>query len=141
MRKILLLFATVSIVSLGIGYYMYNMPAKNLSKVKPDVIISADELMSLFEENEETANGSFLGKVIEVSGKVSDVTISDDGSMEIILESQSLMGGVSCSFEAEDAMAYLSMLERVQNAVIKGECTGYLADVILKRCVVVKLIE
>ena len=141
MRKLLVLFAVVSVVSLGIGYYFYNMPPKNLSKIKPDVALSSDMLLSSFEEDEESANEAYLGKVIEVSGKISDVAINDDGSGQLMLESQSLMGGVSCNFNVEDISDYKTVLRTGQNAVIKGKCSGYLMDVILERCVVVKLIE
>jgi putative nucleic acid binding protein len=141
MRKVLILLVVVSVVSLGIGYYMYNMPPKNLSNVKPEAIVSAVDLMSLFEENEQSANEAYLGKVIEVNGKISDVRINSDGSAQIVLETSSLMGGISCSIETEDVEILNANPVSGQNAVIKGECTGYLADVILKRCVVVNLIE
>lgn len=141
MRKLMFLVVVVSIVSLGIGYYMYQMPPKNLSKIKPEKTVSADALMASFEENEDSANKAFLGKIIEVSGMVSGVVLNEDGSTQIMLESQSLMGGISCNFEREDAAKLRSDLESGHNVLIKGKCTGFLMDVVLERCVFVKYIE
>ncbi len=141
MRKILILFAVVSVVSLGVGYYVFNMPPTNLSKVKPEATLSAEELMSSFEEDEESSNDAYLGKVIEVTGRISSVVINDDGSAQLMLETQSMMGGISCNFNIEDISEYKTVLRKGQNAVIKGKCSGYLMDVILERCVVVNLIE
>jgi len=141
MRKVLILFGIVSVASLGIGYYMYNMPPKHLSKVKSEVAISADKLMLAFEENEQSANEAYLGKVIEVSGMISSVVLNNDGSAQLILESQSMMGGISCNFSIKDASQVTTILQMGQNAVVKGKCTGYLMDVVLERCIVVELIE
>jgi len=141
MRKLLYLLVVVSVVSLATGYYLYQMPPKNLSRVKTEVTVSADELMSSFEDNEDAANKVYLGKVVEVTGKITDVEIKDDGSAQLILASQSMMGGISCNFSAEDISEFAGVVRKGQNATIKGKCSGYLMDVILERCVVIKLIE
>ena len=138
MRKALYLFIVVSVVSVGVGYYMFNMPPKNLSKVKSEVSLSAHELMSSFEEDEQSANTAYLGKVIEVRGIVSNVAFNEDGSAQLILETQSMMGGISCNFSIEDAARYTEVMREGQNTLVKGMCTGYLMDVVLERCVIIK---
>jgi hypothetical protein len=141
MRKILLLLVVVGVVSLGVGYYMFNMPPKNLSKINPDVTVSANELMSAFEDNEQAANEVYLGRIVEVSGKISNFTMNDDGSAQLILETPSLMGGISCNFNIEDISGYKTVLRDGEDAVIKGKCSGYLMDVVLERCVVINLMD
>ena len=141
MKKLLLLLVIAGVVSLSVGYYLYNMPAKNLTKVQPDVRVSSNTLMAAFEDDEDQANGVYLGKVIEVNGKISSVDVNDDGSAQIMLESESMMGGISCNFEAVDIENFVPKLKVGQIAVFKGNCTGYLMDVVLERCVVVNINE
>ncbi len=137
MRKAILLFLVVAIVSIGIGFYMYQMPVKSLANAKPDVSIDANDLMDKYEENEEQANKAYLGKVIEVKGVVVEVETSDDGTAQILLKSNSMMGRISCSLEARDVDASHSIPAVGNTATIKGKCSGYLMDVVLERCIVV----
>ncbi len=141
MRKVLILFAVVSVVSIGIGYYMYTMPPQNLTNVKPEAVVSAEELMSLYEDDEDAANKAYLGKVIEVRGKITETKMNGDGTKQIMLESSSMMGGISCNLDVEDAQKIYSALQVGQIVDIKGKCTGYLMDVVLERCVVANIIE
>lgn len=141
MRKVLILLVLVGFVSLGVGYYMYNMPPKNLTNVKAEATVTSVALMSSFEEDEESANASFLGKVIEVSGLISELKFYENGSAQVNLESQNVMGGISCNFESHDAAKLDGDLRAGQQLKIKGMCTGFLMDVVLERCVLVELIE
>ena len=71
MKKIIIPVLLVGLVAAGIGYYMYNKPVESLEKKKADVSVTASQIIADYEADEKAANDKYLGKVVEVSGKVS----------------------------------------------------------------------
>lgn len=137
MRNLIIAIVAVGLVSFGVGIYFWTKPVASLEKSKADVSVTAVKLMSDFESNEETANELYLDKVVEVSGKVSEVKSSETG-VTIMLESESMMGGVTCGFK-EGAVSLAELSGEVGSTIkVKGQCTGYLMDVILERCVLME---
>lgn len=136
MRKLIITILAVGLVSFGVGIYFWTKPVASLESSKADVAVTAAKLMSDFEGDEQAANEMYLDKVVEVSGVVSEVKSSETG-VTVILDSESLMGGVTCGFK-EGEVSLAEMTENVGAPLkVKGQCTGYLMDVILERCVLV----
>jgi tRNA_anti-like len=136
-KKLSLLFILLLAVAGGVGYYLYNKPVAKTTELKADFTLSSTELYNAFDADEEAANKKFNDKVIVVSGKVSEVDLSDAQKIAVMLDTGSPMGYINCSFYNEE-------IARVRNVVkgsavtIKGKCTGKLADVILNTCSLVK---
>ena len=132
MKKFRFLF---SVIALVIGFYlawhMYSKPVADASSGNPSLSITADELMMAYEADENTANAKFLGKMIQVSGIVSDQTDLPTG--QIFLQTENPMISIICTLTAPDNSVQLG-----QSIDIRGFVTGYLSDVILDRAVVVK---
>ena len=122
------------------GYSEYTRKVKDLSTVKAQVKMEADELISAFEKNEAEANAMFLDKIIAVSGTVKAIEKNDMGYYSVILGNES-MSSVRCSINPEHQEAVASLVEG-SSVTMKGACTGFNADellgsdVILNRCVV-----
>ena len=134
MKKILVPLAILALIGAGIGYYMYNKPVESLKHKKADVSTSADQLLTEYEADEKTANEKYLGKVVEVNGRITGIT-NEEGKNKVILETSSPMASVIC--EMEESMN-MSDLKAGDNVKVKGMCTGYLSDVILVQSSVIK---
>ncbi len=134
MKKILISLVVLALIGGGIGYYMYNKPVESLEHKKADVMVSADQLLKEYESDEKTANEKYLGKVVEVSGKVADIT-NEEGKKKVNLETSNPISSIIC--EMEEKMS-TGDLKAGDNVKMKGMCSGYLSDVILVQSCIVK---
>ena len=130
-----LLFAVFFLALAGIlgALYMFNKQHKDLQKVKPDYVITASDLQKAFEENENGAAAKFTGKVLEVSGVAESVKAGEENITTVTLKTGSDFSTVICSFPAGSD---LSDLAEGTQVTIRGECSGFLMDVLLNNCVV-----
>lgn len=135
MKKFLIPLLIIGIIAAGIGYYMYNKPVESLEKKKADVSVTASQIIADYEADEKAANEKYLGKVVEVSGKVSTIT-DDGGKAKILLETDNPMALVICELEdGKDA----GQIQAGDQAKVKGLCSGYLSDVVLVQSTVEKI--
>lgn len=134
MRKILIPLLVIAVIAAAIGLYMYNKPVESLERKKAEVNVSAEQIVSDYEGDENAANEKYLGKVVEVSGKVVNV-VTEEGKDKVHLETSSPMSVVICELEEGKEAKELKAGDQ---ANIKGLCTGYLSDVILVQSTVVK---
>lgn len=118
------------------GYHLYNKPHRSAAGEDVLLSIDADSLYQQYQRDEHGADQKYLGKVIEVEGKIAD--IQHNGQSEIwILAAQDGGGGINCQLFPGDKDSSWSARpgDRVK---IKGRCTGFLMDVNLADCVVNK---
>lgn len=134
MKKNILISGIIGIlVGALVGYFMYNKPHRNIATEKTDFTVSANELFDAFDENEKEANAKYLDKVIEVSGVVIDVENNQEGNSVVTLEAENAMiGGVLCTLKSGESLLSES------KATLKCKCTGFLTDVVLTNCTVLK---
>ncbi|HSI90318.1 MAG TPA: hypothetical protein VK927_04335 [Adhaeribacter sp.] len=119
----------------GAAYWQDQNPTRNLASESADLSITAPELFRQFSENEAQANARYLDKVIMVRGNLKAIGRAPKGALNLTLEADDLMGGVTCEIPAENVPKGLS-LEVGEPVIIKGQCTGYLTDVVLVKCVI-----
>lgn len=113
-----------------IGYQQYNKERKSVAEIEPDFVVSPEDIVTAFSDDEENANKKYLGKIIEVSGEVSDV-LGDEGSYSLLLNGGDF-GMVQCAFMTKPVSEY-----QIGDMVrIRGKCSGFLLDVILNECVI-----
>ncbi len=136
MKKILLILLALGLICGAIGYYMYNKPVESMSGIKADLSIAATDLYSAFETDEAKATTLYIGKVLEVQGKLLNVENSDQGGTSLILEAGGMMGGVVCRLDSAST-ANVSNIQPGQTVTLRGECTGKIMDVELARCVLI----
>jgi hypothetical protein len=131
MRKFLPALIIVIIAGLAVGYYLYNKPHREADDVAPDYTMTPAELLSAYEQDEATADATYLDKVISLQGTVLTVNDLEQGS-SISLDAGNVMASVICEFESKDAVKGVQVGQKVN---VKGFCSGKLMDVVLVRCI------
>lgn len=123
------------LIAFAWAYYLYAKPHQSAAGETADFTLSADSLYQQYQANEHAADQKYLGKVLEVSGKLAEIQHS--GNTEIwILSPQPGGGGINCQLFAGTR---IDPEPKTGDAVVvKGRCTGYLMDVNLADCVLRK---
>lgn len=118
----------------GVLYYAFRPSPDSVKRIRTDLTLSAEELISDFENDEASANKLYLDKIIVFKGKIVEISIRPEEKTIIYLEG-SPIGSISCLFaEGSIIKEDLSMGQIVQ---IKGKCAGYIQDVIFIKCSIV----
>lgn len=125
MKRIILIVVLLIILAAGIYVYkLYTGKVPSLTEIKTDASISAVALISAFEKDSASANKSYLGKIIEVSGMIKSV---DAASATLVLGDTSSTSSVRCSMDTAFVKT-MAALNVGSAATIKGACTGYMPD-------------
>lgn len=134
------LLAVVLIAVLIISIYFYTeftrKPA-DLNKSDAVEFVTASGLSALYSNYEDSANKKYSGKIIEVSGSVKDIENQQDTLLSIFLGDTLQAARVSCLMD-KNSIAAAKRVVRGDLIKVKGICTGYLMDVELNRCVLLK---
>ncbi len=136
MKKLLLLALIIAVAGGGFGYYMWNKAPEGVARKRPEFTVTPAALLADFENNEEVANAKYLGKVVQVKGKILEIIPGEDMVMQVILDTGDLMSRVSCTMEEEHSKFLARNLKKDDMVSIKGFCTGKLDDIIMERCVI-----
>jgi len=131
-RRIFTLVGFLAI--LGIGGYFYTMmkPHRDVSNEKA-IPVTAVALFKAYSFDEPQANAKYLDKAVAVTGTVGEVSTNQEGFKVIVLKTEDAFFGVSCTMK--DLTVEASNGEEV---TIKGFCRGYLSDVVLNECELIK---
>ncbi len=130
--------AVVSLIAIGgilAALYLYNLQHTDTSKAKPDFVISAALLQKEFGDNEKLASEKYISKIVEVSGKISAVKPGENNVTSITLETESPFSSVICTIADGTDISKLAMGNEI---TIRGECSGFLMDVLLNNCSVIE---
>jgi len=125
----------LALAGILVGLYLYNLEDKDLDKVTADFTITASGLLKAFEEDEAGASARFTGKIIEVTGVIGSVKPVENNRLNITLTTGSDLSSVICTFRSADD---LPQLKSGDTATLRGECSGYLLDVLLNNCFFVR---
>jgi hypothetical protein len=131
-KKNLILLLLVLV--LGVSWYAYRAYTegpRDLSSASVDETMTAEELLTAFQTDEVKANAAYLDKIIAVEGRISSIDQGEPSS--ITLETGDMMSAVVCEMAPGQVIAEL---ENGASVRIKGQCTGFLSDVILVKCVI-----
>ena len=135
-KTVLYIGLAAVLVAVIVGIYFYTLGQKDLTNVNADYALTARELYADFDADEQAANEKYLDKIIEVTGTVSSVEMSADTMLNVMLRSDSDFGGVQCTFNNTKDPSDLD-INKGDNVVIRGICSGMLMDVQLHNCVLV----
>ncbi|MEW7292159.1 OB-fold protein [Aquimarina sp. 2304DJ70-9] len=136
-RKRIILINSVLIVVLAVVFIavtMFNKPHINVSEKAPNLSIEATKVLNDFQNNETEANAKYLEKIIQVTGVISEQSLTNEKGI-ITLNSDDSFGSVMCHLDIKENKK-MGALKTGQTVIIKGICTGYLMDVILVKCVI-----
>jgi hypothetical protein len=134
-KKIIFSIIGIAAIAAGFGFYLFNKPHQSIENTTAAASTFANNLVAEFEANENTANQKYLGKIVEVKGIISDQSTDEHGVVNVVLQGGDL-AGVGCQFEKTVKLTDLS-LQKGQQIIVKGICTGMLMDVVLVDCVLV----
>lgn len=116
------------------GLYMYNLQDKDLRKVKPDFIMTASELQRAFENDEADAGSKYINRIIEITGEIESVKPGENQTLVITLKTENPLSAVSCTMQAESITPEFDAGDQVS---LRGQCSGFLMDVLMNNCTVI----
>jgi hypothetical protein len=127
------LFVVVFFAIAGIlaALIMFNKKHPDTSKAKPDFVLTAVTLQKEFEDNEKAASARYINKILEVSGSIASVTAADSSHTNLSLKTGSDMSSVICTFPSNSGVNKYKPGDEI---TLRGECSGYLMDVLLNNC-------
>lgn len=117
---------------------------KKLSKLEPVqtpaiLEVTVEELLSAYEEDEETANESYGNKILKITGVVDRVEVKDTlGIYYITLTNaeRNIMQVVRCVFDKKHGLE-LNQLTPGQTVTVQGKYDGSIVDIRIGNCVLV----
>jgi hypothetical protein len=140
MKKTLKIVLVVVLIGACIGgfiaYKMWNKPFDDVTDME-GIAVNADVLYKAFETNEQTANTTYVGKVVEVSGTVGDIETSDTIARVMLTFPDAMMGAVRVTLDTRH-LADAKAVKTGDQATFKGFCNGFLMDVEVKDGVLMK---
>lgn len=121
-RKTLLTILIVIIVAGGIGagvaYKMWNKPHAKVEDEK-GIAITADELCKEFGADETAANTKYLGKALNVSGRVVKQEMNQEGALVVTVQGNDPDLSVQCTMRDKN-----ENLDSGSNVTLKGYSSG-----------------
>ena len=134
--KIALFFVSfIALSAILAALYMYNLKHTDMAKAKPDFVISASLLQKAFEDDETAASTRYINKILEVTGTIASVKPAENNILSISLVTGSDLSSVICTFPA---IADPSKFMNGDQITLRGECSGFLLDVLLNNCAVIE---
>jgi hypothetical protein len=134
--KIALFFVSfIALAGILAALYMYNLKHTDMEKAKPDYVITASALQKEFEDNETAASTRYINKILEVTGTIASVEPAENNVLNISLVTGSDLSSVICTF---NAVADPSAFRTGDEITLRGVCSGFLLDVLLNNCAVIK---
>lgn len=131
----LIAVSVIALAGIIFGLYMFNLGPKDLQKAKPDFIMTAIDLQKAFEDDEAAANSKYVNKIIEVTGIIESVKPGDNKTLSISLKTGSPLSSVNCTFQSAPDTSGIRVSEPIK---LRGECSGFLMDVLLNNCSVIQ---
>ena len=136
MRKKFFFGAGIVLLCLGVlGIYKIYQPHHNVEGEQTVGKFSAAALYNEFLHDENAANKKWAGKVIEVTGTI--LSLAENGEHSSISLDAAPEGGINCGFLKRDLPSEAKLVKG-EAITIKGKCTGFLMDVNLVDCVLIK---
>ncbi|NND95310.1 MAG: hypothetical protein HKN45_10620 [Flavobacteriales bacterium] len=112
---------------------MYFEGPRDLRHEKSEISLTAEALFEAYNTDEQNANSEYLDKVIAVQGSIK--SIDSLPSPSISLQTNDLISNIVCELaEGQN----LNQFKPGHVVTVKGQCTGFLSDVILVKCVIIK---
>jgi len=134
--KVALFFVTfIALAAILAALYFYNLKATDMSKAKPDFILTASALQKAFETDETKASGNYINKIVEVTGKIASVKPGENNVVSISMVTESDLSSVICTFPT---ITNPSLFRVGDEITLRGECSGFLMDVLLNNCALIR---
>ncbi len=106
---------------------------------EPAVKVTAVKLASDYEANEVSADATYKGKILEVTGTISNIgkDILDTPYVALSDGTQYSITSVQCMFDKSD-QGQLTSLAKNTKITLQGRGNGKLGNILLNDCMIVK---
>ncbi len=131
----LLAILIIALSGIFAGVYLFNKQDRDVRGVTPDFKLTAAELQKAFDENEADATSKYVNRIIEVTGIIQSVKAGEQNIASISLQTGSVLSSVICTFVSKSDLSGLIPGKQI---TVRGECSGFLMDVLLNNCVLIK---
>ena len=125
------MISSVILISSVVAVFMYFKPHRSMRNEEAEFRLSVAELVNAFVSDEQQANAAYVGKIVEVRGKLKEM-ILNDSTLILLLGDSTEMTGVSCYLQKDQKGKYTG-LKRGEMVRVKGVCNGMLLDVVLDK--------
>ena len=141
LKKIVLVILLIAVIAVGIGLYMFNKGPINIEG-SSGVKITATELYNAFNTDTVAAAKLYSGKILEVKGMISSVSVNQQHQEVIMLKTNMDAAFINCTLENEN-----TTVAEGRAVTVKGICSGIgqgdeelgiKADIYLTRSVIVQ---
>lgn len=136
MKKKIIIGALIVVVLgvIGVWFFVFYAPTHFKRDVADEkgIQLTAAALVKAYQDNEPNANALYLDKPLEIKGEISEIKIDQVGNTTLTLKSEDAFASVFCSLKKADPN-----LKPGQTVTVKGICTGFLSDVVLKDAIIV----
>ena len=124
MNKKLRIFIGLAIISIGVAFYIYNKPHRDVQSTKVDFTLSSQSLVDEFIKDQETAIGKYLtedgeSKIVKVNGPIFSISKDMNNQQVLVLKTKEEESGVSCTF-MESTNGNTTALKKGDVVSIKG---------------------
>jgi hypothetical protein len=123
----IILISAAVLASFGYGWYEYHRESKSLSRMDAAYTSDAGELIKEFEAADAAAEKKYLGKVVEVKGKVKEVEKDSDGHYTLVIGNAETMSAIRCSMDSA-INSELASIKEGEEVTVRGSFTGYQKD-------------
>ncbi|HOT13438.1 MAG TPA: hypothetical protein PK252_01640 [Bacteroidales bacterium] len=132
----LIIGLALAVIGFIVLLFVFRKADDTVAKQKTDYSVQSKQLVTDFENNENTANAKYLGKILEIEGPVAEITV-DSNAVVVVLRPEGAMSGVNCAL-GKSQVADTSKISIGKTVKIKGVCNGYLMDVVVNKASLVK---
>lgn len=134
-RITLIVLFFLALAGIIAGLYFYNLGPMDLKKAKPDFIISSEDLLKAFEGDENAAATKYVNRILEVTGIIQSVNSGENNTLSISLKTGNDLSSVICTLQKNPDPSDFKTGEQI---TLRGECSGFLMDVLLNNCSVIQ---
>jgi hypothetical protein len=136
MKKKIIFGALIVVVLgvIGVWFFVFYAPTHFKRDVADEkgIQLTAAALVKAYQDNESNANALYLDKPLEIKGEISETKVDQVGNTTLTLKSEDAFASVFCTLKKANPN-----LKPGQTVTVKGICTGFLSDVVLKEAIIV----
>lgn len=119
-RTIIVIVILIIAVGVWYAYKMYKKQTPDVVNEKPDIVISAKDLLEAFSKDTSAARKRYIDKIIEVTGNVKRI----DTTGSIVLGEEETASEVAVGLDRRHTEDY-KKIKTGSVAVVQGVCSGY----------------
>ncbi len=111
------------------AWYVFLKPGRSIKQEQANAV-KAEDIYNAYLGNENSANLLYLDKALIVTGYIAEVNTNQQGQQVIVLQTSDPIFGIVCTMSNPVNAA------TGKEVRIKGFCTGYTTDVVLRDCII-----